>query len=132
MSEDQAFEAVSAQAVTVGGVPVLRVTGEIDMGSVDTVRAELLAWLESASDRVVLDLTGVMFLASSGLALLVEAARHAERCGVRFVVAAGHRAVLRSIKATQLDEVFDIYPDVDQAVATVSATAPTEPASEKV
>ncbi|TQM83234.1 anti-anti-sigma factor [Saccharothrix saharensis] len=123
MGEDSAA-AASAQAVTVDGVPVLRVVGELDMTALDTVRAELLIWLDSAPEQVVIDLTGVTFMGSSGLALLIEAAAHADRCGVRFVLAAGHREVLRPIQVTNLDEVFDLYPDVAQAVAAVTTTTP--------
>ncbi|MBY8853871.1 hypothetical protein K7G98_38840, partial [Saccharothrix sp. MB29] len=54
--------------------------------------------------------------------LLVQAAEHARRCGVAFVVAAAHRAVLRPLQATGLDKVFDIRPDQDQAVAAVRDT----------
>lgn len=125
MSDDSASAAVSVQAVTVDAVPVLRIAGEIDMSAEGTVRSELLFWLDNVLGQVVIDLSGVTFMGSSGLALLIEAARHADRCGVRFVLVAGHRAVLRPIEATNLNRIFDLYPDVDHAVA---ATRP-EPSS---
>ncbi|MFD7656996.1 STAS domain-containing protein [Actinosynnema sp. NPDC059797] len=110
MSENPASAAASVQADTVEGVPVVHVADEIDMSSVEAVRVEVLIWLDGLPERVgVVDLSGVTFLGSSGLALLVEAARNADRCGIRFVLVAGHRAVLRSIQATQLDEDFDFH-----------------------
>ncbi|TQM78778.1 anti-anti-sigma factor [Saccharothrix saharensis] len=117
MADDDNAAAAAVRAVTVDGVPVLRIAGEIDVNAVDAVRPELLAWLDRAPEQVVVDLTGVTFIGSSGLALLVEAAGHADRGGVRFVLVADHRAVLRPFEATNLGQVFDLYPDVDRAVA---------------
>ncbi|MFT7841620.1 STAS domain-containing protein [Saccharothrix sp. BKS2] len=129
MSEDSASAAVSVDAGAVGGVPVLRVGGEIDMGTCDVVRHALLPWLDGASGGVVVDLSGVTFLASSGLELLIEAARRADRGGVRLVLVAGHRAVLRPLQATNLDAVLAPHPDLDGAVAAArTATGATEPA----
>lgn len=121
MGEQRAAAAASVRTATIRGVPVLRVAGEIDTATADVIRPELLVWLENAPDEVVVDLSGVRFLASGGLALLVEAARHGDRCGVRFVLAASHRAALRPIQATGLDQVFDIHPDAERAAAAVVA-----------
>ncbi|MCE6997321.1 STAS domain-containing protein [Saccharothrix sp. S26] len=125
MSEDSASAVVSVRAVSVDGVPVLRVAGEVDMRTVDRLRPELLAWLDGAPERVAIDLTGVTFLASSGLALLIEAAARADQHGVRIVLVADHRAVLRPIQATNLDQVFDVHPDVDHAVADARPAPPS-------
>ncbi|MDQ2588376.1 anti-sigma factor antagonist [Saccharothrix yanglingensis] len=122
MDIDSGAGLVTVRWTASGDVPVLRVAGEIDAGSIEVVRYESSAWLEEATSDLVLDLDGVTFLASPGLALVVQAAEHARRCGAAFVVAAGHRAVLRPLQATGLDKVFDIRPDRDQAVAAVRDT----------
>jgi anti-anti-sigma factor len=110
---------VSVSAGVRGDVPVLRVAGEMDVVTTPGVRNELLGWLETAVPVAVLDLTGVVFLASTGLALLAEAAQHADRCGVVLAVAAGHRAVLKPLDITGMHEVFTVRPDVDHAVAAL-------------
>ncbi|MEU7524254.1 STAS domain-containing protein [Saccharothrix sp. NPDC042600] len=79
----------------------------------------------SQATAVVIDLTGVAFPGSRGLALPAEAAAHADRRGVRLVPAAGHRAVVHPIHVTALDDVFDLYQDVDRAVAAVAAPPAT-------
>ncbi|MGM1065134.1 anti-sigma factor antagonist [Saccharothrix sp. Mg75] len=110
---------VAVSAGVRGDVPVLRVAGEIDMATAPGVRDALLRWLGAAVPMAVLDLTGVVFLASDGLALLAEAAHHAGRCGVVLAVAAGHRAVLNPLSITGMHEVVTVLPDVDHAVEAV-------------
>ncbi|ROP41807.1 anti-sigma factor antagonist [Saccharothrix texasensis] len=124
---EQQDGAALVEAVEVRGVPVLRVSGDLDMGTVDAVRQEVLVWLDTTTSASVIDLSAVRFLASHGLALLVEATQHAERCGTTFVLVAGHRAVLRPLQATGLIPVFTIHSDVDRAVAEVRGAAPASP-----
>ncbi|MGM1058419.1 STAS domain-containing protein [Saccharothrix sp. Mg75] len=115
---------VTVQWDTAGGVPVPRVVGEIDPESVETLGYELLTWLEEATSDLVMDLTGMRFLVSAGLALLIQAAAHAQRCGVAFVVVvAGRRAVLRHLYETRLDKVLTICPDLDRAMSAVRGIA---------
>ncbi|MFC0437691.1 STAS domain-containing protein [Kutzneria buriramensis] len=67
---------------------------------------------------VVLDLTGVTFLASMGLSLLAE---HHDQCaefGSRLVVVATERVVLRPIQITGLDGLVTIVPTVQAALST--------------
>ena len=120
---EQQGEAVSVETAEVRGVQVLRVSGEIDMGTSEVVRQEVLVWLDTTTSTSVLDLSGVTFLSSSGLALLIEAAQHAQRCGTTFVIVAGHRAVLRALRITNLDEVFTVPPDLDRAVDALRGAA---------
>ncbi|MBB5957286.1 anti-anti-sigma factor [Saccharothrix tamanrassetensis] len=119
MSEEPTSAPITVRADTIGDVPVLRIAGELDMQTTEVVRGELLVRLDVAGGPLVLDLTEVTFLSSSGLALLVEAAQHAERRGTAFVIAAAHRAVLRPIQATNLDEELPVYPRLDHALAAL-------------
>lgn len=119
MSDEGGSPAVSVRFVMVRGVPVSHVAGEIDMATVDAVRYELLTWLDDASSDVVIDLTGVTFMASAGLALLLDAAQHAQRCGVAFTLVAAHRAVLLPLRAAGMADLFTVHPNPDQAVHAV-------------
>ncbi len=59
-----------------GPVPVARLTGEIDRASAGAVEAELLTL---GPGLVIVDLSGVSFLGSSGLQVLFALAQHCER-----------------------------------------------------
>lgn len=95
-------------------VVVAEVTGEVDMATAPQLRAALLDDPGAVQDgvrRVVVDLTAVGFLASSGLAVLAECAKVWGERGVAISVVADSRATLRPIEATGLQSVLDVHPD---------------------
>jgi anti-sigma B factor antagonist len=122
MNEDGLSDVVSTHFDVVQGVSVLRVVGELDMTSSEPVRRALLAVLDATTSALVLDLSGVTFLASSGLALIVEAAGYVDQRGISLVVVAGQRVVLRPLQVTNLDELLTIHTDLDQALAALRGT----------
>lgn len=65
----------AVEVVSEDGVPVVQVSGELDISSVDSVRPFLDDVLKLRPERVVFDLGGVEFMDSSGIALLLSAAR---------------------------------------------------------
>jgi anti-sigma B factor antagonist len=65
----------------------------------------------------VVDMTGVTFLGSAGLAVLVEAARLAQQSNAALKVVATARAVTRPLEATGLGEVFSVSDSVDAALS---------------
>jgi anti-anti-sigma factor len=105
---------------TEAGIPILQVAGEIDMRTAPDLRVRVDQTTASA-EFLVLDLTGVEFLASAGLSILVELARQARETGLRWGVVATGRAVLRPIEAVGLLSVIPVYPAVTDAVAGINA-----------
>lgn len=101
-------EAVLVADRPLAGTAVVRVDGDVDLLTSPTLRARVDAELATRPELLVLDLTRVDFLASSGLALLVDARTAAERDGVRLQLAATGRAVLRPLTATGLAHLFDV------------------------
>lgn len=86
----------------------LRVTGEIDLATSPLLRDSVMEQLAQAPRRLVLDLRGVDFLGSSGLAVLVEIRTEALRRDVGLQLVTNSRAVLRALTATGLIELFDV------------------------
>jgi anti-sigma B factor antagonist len=97
-----------------GGKTVLQVIGDIDLVSTDYLRTELLSAVEHGT--VVLDLDGVAFCDSSGLRVLLEAARRAKTYGAAFRLAAPTAPVERLLDLTRADQVLEVFPDVDSAL----------------
>ncbi len=111
---------------------VLVVEGEVDTLTAPRLESDLGEALQAATTdagTVVADLTGVTFLSSSGLAVLIQAARRASATGVPLRLVAVTRAVTRPLAVTGADVLFDIHADVGSALAARSAPADVAPPS---
>jgi anti-sigma B factor antagonist len=94
------------------GMVVLRLEGELDLVTADRVRDRLDEAARSRSD-VLLDLSGVEFLDSTGLRLLVSADLRAKQEGWRLLLRRGPAHVHRVFEITLLEERLTFVPDGD-------------------
>jgi anti-sigma B factor antagonist len=109
------------------GVTVLAVGGEIDMVTAPRLEKAIDDVLADDPPTLVIDLTEVTLLASAGLRLLATAnerfvlATANKRSGESggFAVVAGAPATIRPIELTDLNEVFDLYLSLDDALAAM-------------
>ncbi|MGH3883845.1 MAG: STAS domain-containing protein [Pseudonocardiaceae bacterium] len=108
---------ISLSAKEVGGSCLVTVAGEIDMVTTPTLRAFLQKQLEQPASLLVIDLTGVRFLGSSGLAVLVETLGAARERHVGLRLVCSSREVTRPLEVTGLTELFEIHPDPGTALA---------------
>lgn len=88
--------------------------GELDLSTVEKVEHELLRIEEQRPTTVVLDLSRVTFLDSSGLRLIVGADQRAQREKRRFAVVRGPETVQRVFAITHLDEKIQIVDDLSE------------------
>lgn len=112
------------------GTVLLAVDGEVDCLTAARLEEDLRDALGAgdAEDRaVVVDLTDVTFLASSGLAVLVRGARRAAESGGRLHVVTATRVVSRPITVTGADALFDTHPDRDSALTAAAAPPDVAP-----
>jgi anti-sigma B factor antagonist len=107
-------------------VAVLR--GELDVTYAASVAARL-AVIATSDREVIVDLAGLEFIDSSGLAALVQARKHARRAGSDLLLAAPQKQVLRLLTITRLIDAFAVYARVDDAA---SRARPSSPASAPV
>ena len=98
------------------GKLVLALEGEIDLDNAPEVRRLLLDCTARGSD-VLVDLSGVSYIDSSGIASLVEALQNADRAGSGFGLVAVSPEALRVFELARLDKVFTILPDLDTALS---------------
>lgn len=94
-------------------------------GDVDTSTAgELSAYLRTALELaaadpvrpVVIDLQAVDFFGSAALNALLDCHEGGKAAGTSVRLVADHDQVLRPIRVTELDRVFDIYPTLSEAL----------------
>ncbi len=91
------------------GTRTLVVQGDVDGATVDQFR-EALARASSTSGNVVIDLSGVPFIDSSGLGALVRALRSAQEAGGSFQVVNAGRSVARAAQYAGLAEHLGMAP----------------------
>jgi anti-sigma B factor antagonist len=109
-------------------VPVVGVSGEVDVYAAPALREGLTELLEDGRS-VVVDLTEVGFLDSTGLGALVAARTAAAEHGASLPLVCTHQRILKLFTITGLDGVFNIYDSVDAAVAGLQdSSAPEQPA----
>jgi anti-sigma B factor antagonist len=97
---------------------MVAIVGDLDMGTADQLRSTLNQVLLARDERpVIVDLTGVEFLASVGLRVLVDATREAggQDNPLRLVVGE-QRPVILSLRMSGLDQALSIYRSVDDAL----------------
>lgn len=102
-----------------GKVKVVAISGEVDLSTSPKVRDALLDNILSGAP-VVVDLSGVAYIDSSGVASLVEAYQHAKTRGLGFALANVGETPLRVLKLARLDQVFVIHGTVDDAAAAMT------------
>lgn len=99
---------------TMPGRIIVNVHGEIDMFTAPQLRKSLLSCTDNPDTHIVVDLSEVSFLGSTGLQLLIEALQQARSSGATLSLVSASRHVIRPLTLTGLDEVFDIYPSRDE------------------
>jgi anti-sigma B factor antagonist len=97
---------------------VLRVGGEADLATAPQLHAKLVDLVENGTDSVVVDLTPVAFMDSTGLGVLLAGHRRARARGrtIRVVCPEGH--TLRVLRLTGMATVFSVYSSLVEAVGT--------------
>ena len=99
------------------GIKVVHLHGPIDVSQAMVLRDLLGSQIDSPSARVLLDLTDVALIDSSGIGILVTAHRRADSQGARFGLAGASGTVARVFEMTRTNKLLSIFDTVDEGVA---------------
>ena len=98
---------------------IVDVSGNIDMSNSPEVRKTILREIrDQAVSRVALNLSGVQYIDSSGVASLVEGLKASKDRGARFVLFGLNDSAREVLKISRLLKLFEIYDDEAQAMAS--------------
>src|SRR5438128_3169049 len=97
---------------------VLQLEGEIDLHVSPEVAESLRTMIAKKPTTVVVDLAKVTYLDSSGLAVLIEGMQNVREYGGKFALANVQESVQHIFDLARLDQVFQIFPDVDSALSS--------------
>ncbi len=98
-----------------GGLQIVAFEGDVDLEHSPAARAVLLEAVERGSG-VLVDLSGVGYMDSSGVASLVEAYQESKKRGARFALVAVNPPALRVLELARLDRVFTIHASLEEAL----------------
>lgn len=99
-----------------GEAMVYRLRGSLDLATAPSLRAALLEAADEGTHEIVVDLSQLEFLDSTGLGALIGAHRRALENGgrVRLIVSDG--PISRLLTITGLMRIFEVYTTVDAAL----------------
>ena len=100
-----------------GEVAVVAATGEVDVFTAPGLDAEITALLDQGSSRLVVDLSGVSFLDSTGLGVLVKGLKTARDAGGSMHLVVTSDRIRKIFDITGLDASLPLFDTVDDAVA---------------
>ena len=96
---------------------ILDVSGNIDMSNSPEVRKVLLREIRE-NGVVVVNLTRVGYIDSSGVASLVEGLKASRESGSRFILFGLNDSAREVLKISRLLKLFEVYDDETQAIAS--------------
>jgi anti-sigma B factor antagonist len=100
-------------------ITIFDVTGHIDLANSPQVRKTLLKELrELKTPRVIMNLKGVKYIDSSGVASLVEGLKASRDLGSRFILFGLSPSAREVLQLSRLLKVFEIYDDEEQALSS--------------
>ncbi len=96
---------------------VLPLEGEIDLHVSPGIAASLSTMVAQRPKQLIVDLSRVSYIDSSGLAVLIEAMQNVAQYDGKFALAGLQDSVRPIFEIARLDQVFRIFPDVEAALA---------------
>jgi anti-sigma B factor antagonist len=96
---------------------ILPLEGEIDLHVAPQISASLAAMIAAKPPTMVVDLSKVSYIDSSGLAALIEAMQKVGKYGGKFALSGLQEGVRPIFEISRLDQVFRIFPDNASALA---------------
>jgi anti-sigma B factor antagonist len=103
------------------GRVVVALWGELDVADAASVVAALAAVVARQSE-IIVDLAGLEFIDSSGLAALARVRKQARHGGGDVLLVAPQQQVLQLLALTRMIDVFSVHASVDEAAGIASGS----------
>lgn len=109
--------AVEVRMTDEAGIPVAALDGEIDLANAAEVRGQIFGMVSNTAPGLVLDLSGVTYLDSRGVQLILELAERLKMRHLKFRVAMPEKSLIRRILLlTHVDAVVPLDTSVTQSL----------------
>jgi anti-anti-sigma factor len=104
------------QIECVEGIPVMVVSGRLDATTAPLFDAQAAPLFAESQSRILLDLSGLKYVASAGLRSIIQIIKHTSRYGGRTGIFAVPAPILEIIGISGFQHLLDIYPDRETAL----------------
>jgi anti-sigma B factor antagonist len=108
---------------TEAGTLMLAIDGELDLATAAKVREPLERAIETGTRRVVVDMLGCGFIDSTGLGVLLHAAKRLEEEGGAMALVCVDDQIKRLLELTMIDRTIPVFDTREEAMAEISGTA---------
>lgn len=108
----------TVEVVERDGRSVVSAVGELDAHTAPALEAEVGPLSTRPGGALIVDLSGVSFLDSTGLGVLVTALKHAREAGGTLDLVVATPRVLKVLALTGLDVVIPLHSTLDEALAS--------------
>jgi anti-sigma B factor antagonist len=102
------------------GCLLFRFTGQLDAYSEKQFLSFITDHRTSTPQPLVIDLSRIDFIDSSGLGALVQLAKQCNEAAIQFLVV-GNARVVQTVKLVRLEEFLHLQPDLDTALGAIAA-----------
>lgn len=100
------------------GIDVVSAKGEVDAYTAPTLDESLTSLISSGSKQIIVDLSGVEFIDSTGLGIIVKALKSVRDQGGWLKVVANSDRVVKVFRITGLEAEVDLAVSVDDAISS--------------
>jgi anti-sigma B factor antagonist len=99
-----------------GSYLIVSLNGDFDIENSQALKTEVRKKISSENPNVVIDLSSVSYVDSSGLGTLIAIQKDARFNGGSLSIVGASEQIKRVMKMTNLDKLFDFYSSLDEVV----------------
>jgi anti-sigma B factor antagonist len=99
------------------GKTVLSITGRIDTSTAPDLEQAINRQIDEQKRQILLDFSGVTYISSGGLRVLLATAKKLKNPGDKFALCSLSPEVLKILKLAGFTSIFSIYPSEGEALA---------------
>ena len=101
-----------------GKAKIVMLEGKLDVNLSVSLESELDALIDSGSNNLILEISKVEYLSSSGIRVFINMMRKIKDKNGRLVLASVPDVIKKILKTVDLEDLFEVFDSVDDALAT--------------
>lgn len=101
-----------------GKAKVVKLEGKLDVNLSVSIESELDALIDSGSNNLILEISKVEYLSSSGIRVFINMMRKIKDKNGRLVLASVPDVIKKILKTVDLEDLFEVFDSVDDALAS--------------